>query len=92
VADASLRLVVDIPAMAQIASTLNELREIAVATQEQIDQFVTAIQTAVDGIRSDIADVKAANPALDLSQLQAKVDALAALDAENPSAPPAPTP
>jgi hypothetical protein len=54
------------------------------ATQSQIDALTSAITTAIAGIRADLEAIKAANPAVDLSGLQASVDALAALDAENP--------
>lgn len=72
------------------------------ATQDQIDQLTAAvngaadrISTGIDGVRQDIADLKAANPAVDVSALEASVgrlageaDQLAALDAENPPAAP----
>ncbi|GAA3416363.1 hypothetical protein [Streptosporangium vulgare] len=40
------------------------------------------------GIRQDIADIKAANPEVDFSALEAKVGALEGLDAEYPAVPP----
>ena len=61
------------------------------ATQEQVDAIAAAIDTATTGIAADIADLKAAVAAgntLDFSALDAKVAALAALDAENPEASP----
>ena len=60
------------------------------ATQEQVDAIASAIDTATTGIASDIADLKAAvaaGNALDFTALDAKVAALAALDAENPAPP-----
>jgi hypothetical protein len=67
------------------------------ATQESVDALTakvtdaaTKISTATDNIRQDIADLKAANPQVDTTALEASVDALAAsvggldeLDAEN---------
>ena len=71
---------------AEILERLNHM-----ATQEQVDAIAAAIDTATTGIAADIADLKAAveaGNALDFSALDAKVAALAALDAENPEVPP----
>ena len=69
----------------QLATILERLDHMA--TQADVDTIVAAIDTATTGIRADIdqlkADVAAGN-ALDFSALDAKVEALAALDAENP--------
>jgi len=73
------------PDTATILERLNHM-----ATQEQIDAIAAAIDTATTGIAADIADLKAAVEAgntLDFSALDAKVAALAALDAENPAPP-----
>lgn len=98
--------------LAQIIERLNHM-----TTQADIDAIVsrldannvalsagfTALTDAVAGIRQDVADIKAANPALDLSALDNSLAALDAqvasigtavadateLDSENP-APPAP--
>ncbi len=70
-------------------------------TQEKLDATADAINAlgvqltaSTTGIKQDIADLKAANPAVDFSRLDASVAtlgtaaaALAALDAENPAAP-----
>ena len=64
---------------------LNRKVDHLMAQQDDINAYAQAISTAVDGIAQDIADLKAANPALDLSALQASVDRLTALDAENPA-------
>ncbi len=58
--------------------------------QEDLDAIVRRIDTAVAGIRQDIADLKAANPEVDFSALEERVAGLEALDAENPT--PAPNP
>lgn len=57
------------------------------ATQAQLDALVSRIDTAVAGIRQDIADIKAANPGIDLSALEDRVAGLEGLDAENPAPP-----
>lgn len=71
------------------------------ATQDDIDQLTARIQgqaarvqTALDGIRQDLADLKAAHPELDLSSLDASVAQLEQvgasaeeLDGENPAPP-----
>ena len=72
----------------ELLHQLNRKVDILMTQQEKLDGLVAALQTHIDGIRQDIADLKAANPPVDFSGLEAKVNALAALDAENP--PPAP--
>jgi hypothetical protein len=76
------------------------------ATQQDIDNLVgrvnaveTAINDGVAGIRDDIEALKAANPQVDTSaleasvaQLEGSVGGLTALDAENPAAPVDPEP
>lgn len=57
--------------------------------QEDLDAFVARIDEAVAGIRQDIADLKAANPAVDFTALEERVAGLEGLDSENP-VPPAP--
>lgn len=75
------------------------------ASQADIDQLAsrvdavgTAVSTGVGNIRGDIADIKAANPGVDLTALEASVATLEGdaqsvtdLDAENPAAPANPT-
>lgn len=63
------------------------------ALTEQVNSLGGTLTTAVAGIQSDLDALKAANPAVDVSALQASVSALSgvvdsatALDAENPSA------
>lgn len=56
--------------------------------QEDLDAFVERIDAAVAGIRQDIADLKAANPAVDFTALEERVAGLEGLDAENPQAQP----
>ena len=61
-------------------------------TQEQLDNYVQSITVALDGIRQDIADLKAQAPAnLDFSSLEERVSGMENLDAENPqqTSPPA---
>jgi predicted nucleic acid-binding Zn-ribbon protein len=60
--------------------------------QENLDAFVARIDTAVSGIRQDIADLKNANPAVDFSALEERVAGLESLDAENPGEPGTPAP
>lgn len=60
------------------------------ATQQDIDAFVSRIDTAISGIRADIEQIKAAHPELDLSGLESRVADLEGLDAENPAADPTP--
>lgn len=69
------------------------------ATQDDVDRITslvtdstTQITTATDAIRQDIADLKAANPGVDVSALEASVGQLGTavggldtLDAENPA-------
>lgn len=62
------------------------------AQQEQLDAIAARINTGVANIRQDIADLKAANPALDLTALEASVGGLEGLDAENPVPTPEPEP
>jgi hypothetical protein len=78
----------------QLAESLQHLHRKAdriMATQQQLDEYVARIGDAVAGIRQDIADIKAANPELDLSGLEERVAGLESLDAENPAAPAEPT-
>lgn len=73
---------------AQLTGLVERTRNMA--TQDDVNRITAAIDSATTGIRQDIADLKAAAEAgqdLDFSALDAKVDALAALDAENPAAP-----
>lgn len=66
----------------------------------RVDAVGTAVSTGVSAIRQDIADIRAANPAVDLTALEASVATLEAsaqgvtdLDAEYPAEPtPEPTP
>jgi hypothetical protein len=66
---------------------LQEIKEIVMATQEQVDAIVARIDSSTTAIRQDIADIKAAHPEIDLGPLEASVAGLESLDAENPTAP-----
>jgi hypothetical protein len=70
---------------------LEQIREIVMATQEQVDAIVARIDASTTAIRQDIADIKAAHPEIDLGPLEASVAGLESLDAENPTAPEEPT-
>jgi uncharacterized phage protein gp47/JayE len=62
--------------------------------QDQVNAFVTRIDTATAGIRQDIQDLKdaiAAGEPVDFSALEERVAGLEGLDAENPEAPVEPT-
>lgn len=91
--------------------------EANMATQEQVDALTASVQeassrigdgvgranTSLDAVRQDIADIKSANPSVDLSALESSVgnlsdavaplstlaDNLSELDTENPALPPA---
>ena len=52
--------------------------------QEALDAIVARIDVATAGIRQDIADLKASNPAVDFTALEERVAGLEGLDAENP--------
>lgn len=52
--------------------------------QEQANALAERLAVATDGIRQDIADLKAANPEVDFSALEQRVAGLEGLDAENP--------
>lgn len=66
-------------------------KDLTMTTQQKLDAIATRIETATTNIRSDIAELKAANPTVDFSRLEASVGSLEGLDSENP-APPAPAP
>lgn len=55
------------------------------AQQEQADAIAARINASTANIRQDIADLKAANPGVDFSALEASVGGLEGLDAENPA-------
>lgn len=63
--------------------------DILMSQQDEINADVTELDTAFNDISAEIAALQAANPALDLTALKAKVDAIAAIAAP-PAAPPAP--
>ena len=67
---------------------LTRLEGLLMATQAQIDALATRINAAVADIRADIETIRAANPDVDLSALEAKVASLEGLAGENP--PPTP--
>lgn len=75
------------PRMRTLLNTLNRKVDTIMATQAQLDALVTRLNTAVAGIRQDIADIKAANPAVDFSALEESIGGLEGLDAENPAPP-----
>ncbi|MFB9681199.1 hypothetical protein [Streptosporangium vulgare] len=72
----------------QAQSRLNRKVDKIMGKQADLDAIVVRIDNAVAGIRQDIADIKAANPEVDFSALEAKVGALEGLDAEYPAVPP----
>lgn len=70
-----------------VLELLAELKGLLVTNQQKLDGIATAIDAATVGIKADIDALKAAvstGQTLDFSALDAKVAALAALDAENP--------
>ena len=74
--------------LSQIKQDLATLKELQMTTQEKIDAVTAAIDTATTGIRADIQTLKDAianGQTADFTALDAKVAALAALDAENPA-------
>ncbi len=73
-------------------SQLTRKVNLIMGKQQDLDAIVTRIDTAVAGIRQDIADLKAANPEVDFSALEQRVSGLEALDAENPAPAPDPEP
>jgi hypothetical protein len=90
----------DITTLADVRAQLAVITErlTHMATQDQVDTLTAqvttltdALTTAVTDIRQDIADIKAAFPAIDLTRLEASVSTLStavegatALDSENP--------
>lgn len=66
---------------------LNQKVDRIMTQQDDLNALVARIDTAVAGIRQDIADLKAANPAVDFSALEDRVAGLEGLDAENPAPP-----
>jgi hypothetical protein len=87
-----------------MANAIERIETMAQLTQADVDALtakLTTVQdtitTGVDGLRSDIEALKAQDvdtSALEAraDSLQAAADSLAALDAENPTAEPAPEP
>jgi hypothetical protein len=69
-------------------SRLHRKVEIIMGKQDDLNNLVARIDTAVAGIRSDIEGLKADNPDVDFSALEARVQGLEGLDAEYPAAPP----
>lgn len=53
--------------------------------QDDLNRLVDRIGTATDGIKADVAQLKADNPDVDFSSLEARVGDLEGLDAENPA-------
>lgn len=75
---------------ARILHTLDEIdRKVGriMTKQDDLNNLVARVDVAVAGIRQDIADIKAANPEVDLSALEERVAGLEGLDAENPAPP-----
>ena len=70
----------------RVIDKLDEM-EIKMATQDQVNALAARIEASIAGIRQDLDELKAANPDLDLSALEAKVADLEGLDAENPVPP-----
>lgn len=73
-----------------VSDKLKALEAATVTNQEKINAVSAALELATAGLRADIADLKAkvaAGETLDFGPLDAKVAALAALDAEHPPTP-----
>ena len=91
---------VDAPELDAIRAQIADVQErlAHMATQEQVDaiaasltDFAARFTTGIAAVRQDIADIRAANPGIDLGPLEASVAAIATaatdletLDAENP--------
>lgn len=73
--------------LTHLVHELDRKADTIMATQADLDALVARIDTATAGIRQDIADIKAANPGIDLSALEDRVAGLEGLDAENPAPP-----
>ncbi len=69
----------------RVQSQLVRKAGLIMGKQEDLDAIVTRIDTAVAGIRQDIADLKADHPEVDFSALEERVAGLESLDAENPA-------
>jgi ABC-type transporter Mla subunit MlaD len=98
-----MKIVHDCTGQARIRRLLEtiEKRTRTMATQDDIDQLTTRmdqrdaqLQSALDGIRQDVADLKAEHPEVDLSRLDAAIgqfeqltDTATELDGENPAPP-----
>jgi len=80
------------PTNRELLQSLNRKADRIMATQADLDALVSRIDSAVAGIRTDIEQIKAAHPDIDLSGLEQRVASLEGLDAENPQAPVEPTP
>lgn len=75
------------PPVRTLLAQLNRKVEHVMSQQDDLNALVSRIDTAVAGIRQDIADLKAANPAVDFSALEDRVAGIEGLDAENPAPP-----
>lgn len=103
-----MKIILECADQADLAEIMAKLEIIegklaVMATQEQIDALVAQVDqlgsdlnTAVQGIQGDLDALKAANPGVDITALQASVGNLAnvvaaaqAVDAENPAPAPA---
>lgn len=76
----------------QVGCDIHHIQRMIMTLQEKVDAITTAIDTATTGIKADIQTLKdtiANGQTADFTALDAKVAALAALNAENP-APPTP--
>jgi hypothetical protein len=69
-------------------SRLHRKVDLIMAKQDDLNNLVARIDVAVSGIRSDIEGLKADNPDVDFSALEARVAGLEGLDAEYPAVPP----
>ena len=65
----------------QVTKSVNalrtEMRKGMASTQEQLDSIVAQIKQGVEELRTEIARLAAANPAVDFTDAQALADALA---------------
>lgn len=66
-------------------NNLNRKVDALMSQQDDLNALVARIDTAVAGVRQDIADLKAANPSVDFTTLEERVAGLEGLDAENPA-------
>jgi outer membrane murein-binding lipoprotein Lpp len=74
-----VHLTVDLDPVTQSLAELHAKVDALMSQQDEINTDVTELQAAVTAIADEIAALKAANPALDLSGLEGAVAAVQAL-------------